>query len=115
MRRVVAAAALGALAACATTAEHGATGRGAQRAADTLEGLNESVPEAPGFMTEGLSPGEELLVVLPGADGGSSAVMLRHGEREVLVDQPYAAVTLRAEGTVEPSTLDSSAVSAQFS
>lgn len=115
MRAVVTAIALAALAACAVAPERGATGRGAQLAASTVEEINEPGSEASDSPAEDLGPGDELLVVLPGADGNSSAVMLHNGELDLLVDQPYAAVTLRAAGAVEPATLDSSAVTAQFS
>jgi outer membrane protein OmpA-like peptidoglycan-associated protein len=115
MRTAVAAVAVAVLAACASMAERGATGRGAQLAVSTFEQSDESGVAAMASATGDLGPGDELLVMLPAADGSSGAVMLRNGEHEMLVDQPYSALTLRAAGAVQPSTLDSGAVAAQFS
>lgn len=118
MHRAVAAVVLAAaLAACAPGAERGATGRGAQRAA-AIEGISEpgSViePGAAQPTLEGLRPGEELLVVLPGPEGSSGAVVVHSADREVLVDRPYAAARVRTDGMVESSMLHAAAVDAQF-
>jgi len=40
--------------------------------------------------------------------------VLRSGEREVLVDRPYASATVLADGAIESSVLDSTAVTAEF-
>lgn len=114
MRAAVIAVAAVALAACVSTTERGATGRGAQLAVSTFEENGDPGLEAVTSAPEDLGPGDELLVMLPAPDGSNGAVTLRNGEHEVLVDQPYSALTLRAEGAVEPSTLDSGAVTAQF-
>ena len=100
--------------ACAQTAERGATGRGAQRAASVVEGQPGDAIEPEASIFEALDFGEELLVVLPSADEGAGAVILRSGDRELVVNKPYAAARVRPDGNVGSSTLDSSVVAAEF-
>lgn len=121
MRRPAAAVAFAAAlaAACAPTAERGATGRGAQRAAALADVSRPDLPlpaqagtREPKFEEPG--PGDVLVVVLPGAGKGAGSVLLRHGERELLVDDPFAAATIRVDGTVKLSRLSADAVARQF-
>jgi outer membrane protein OmpA-like peptidoglycan-associated protein len=59
--------------------------------------------------------GEELVVVLPKADGHVGGVVVRRGDQEVLLNKPYATARVRDTGVVEPAKVNSSAVKKQFS
>jgi outer membrane protein OmpA-like peptidoglycan-associated protein len=45
-------------------------------------------------------PPKDRVVLLPSKDGGASALVIRSGGRETLVDQPYATATLSSPGVV---------------
>ncbi|HWQ37495.1 MAG TPA: OmpA family protein [Burkholderiales bacterium] len=104
MRRALAVVMLAvALVACAT--QRGATGRGAQRAThDEPEALR---PDSSGFR-------EVTLIILPKPDGGAGSVVVRRGKQETVVDKPYAAATVRADGTLQPAAVDVAQVQAEF-
>lgn len=106
------------LAACAPTTERGATGRGAQRAASSIGDVDQAVPpiepETQKSTFWELEPGEELVVALPGADKDAGSIVFRQGEREALIDQPFAAARIRADGTVEFASLHAGVVSREF-
>lgn len=111
MRRALVAVALCAVfAACAPANERGATGRGALRAA------NGTPDDISGTSTErsGVAPAV-ILVVLPKATGSGGAVVVRSGEQQVVIDEPYAAAQVHANGEVERISLDASEVQQRFS
>lgn len=92
-----------ALAACA--AQRGATGRGAQRA----------TYDEPGALRRDSSGFREVtLIILPKPDGRAGAVVVRRGDQELVVDQPYAAATIRGDGTLQPAVVDAKRVQAEF-
>jgi outer membrane protein OmpA-like peptidoglycan-associated protein len=117
MRRPVAAVVVAAalVVACAPATERGATGRGAQRASDpALETTRSDLSTGAESLPEEPAPGDVLMVLLPGADRSAGAVLLRHGERELLVEDPFAAATIAADGAVKVSRLRAAAVARQF-
>lgn len=50
-------------------------------------------------------PGDELVVVLPGTGGKVGGVVVRRNDAERLLDTPFAASRIAAEGKPEPVTL----------
>lgn len=98
--------------------ERGATGRGAQRAAASIGEADQPglpiEPEIPSLTFPELEPGEELVVALPGAEGGAGSIVFRQGEREALIDQPFAAAKIRTDGAVEFVSLHAGVVSREF-
>jgi outer membrane protein OmpA-like peptidoglycan-associated protein len=72
-----------------------------------------------GAGSAGLKPGEtlgeEMVVVLPKADGHVGGVVVRRGDQEIVLDKPYATARVRDTGVVEPAKVNASAVKKQFS
>jgi OmpA-OmpF porin, OOP family len=58
---------------------------------------------------------DDLVVLLPKPDGQTGAVVVQHGTRTLLLDQPYAAIRLRAGHAVETRRLDAKTLQQTFS
>lgn len=57
----------------------------------------------------------EHVVLLPGSDGtASGALAVRRGDREAVLDTPYASATPAAGGTIELGHADAASVAAEF-
>jgi outer membrane protein OmpA-like peptidoglycan-associated protein len=69
-----------------------------------LTGKEEKVAEAP----------REHIVLIPGADGRTGAVVIRGAGGETLLDRPYTGADVSASGTVTPRESDAAKVRQRF-
>jgi outer membrane protein OmpA-like peptidoglycan-associated protein len=56
----------------------------------------------------------ERVVLLPGSDGATGALLVRQGDSEARLDSPYASAGRSAEGQLAVTQTDSAAVQAEF-
>jgi outer membrane protein OmpA-like peptidoglycan-associated protein len=60
------------------------------------------------------APSEELVVVVPHPDGTVGGVVVRRGSQETVLDKPYAASRIGAEGNLQPASFSKQQVDQTF-
>jgi outer membrane protein OmpA-like peptidoglycan-associated protein len=110
MRQALVAVALStAFAACAPVGERGATGRGAQRAANAA-----GTPQAVSDTTSRTSPAV-IVVLLPKGSGAGGSILVRSGDQQVLIEGSFGAAQVYPDGELERLALQPVEVQRQFS